>query len=257
MINKDSGFVLKRHNFRETSLLVTVYTKDYGKIKGILKGFYTKKKEFSSSLDILSQNEFVFYPKRSEIWLISGVDLIEYYGFIRNNISKARVAAVFQEIIDRTMQLWDRNQYIFKLTEDCLKLMAEEDELKVLYIFLIKFLTFSGFKPEFNHCIKCNGLLRQESLFSVSKGGFVCGGCQRTLKDVRRVSSEVTRSLYYIQEADFPIVQRLGISYKCEEEIFYILREFIAYHLEFDLLAKYDLHRKSRIFIRQEICPKS
>ncbi|RKY41328.1 MAG: hypothetical protein DRP76_00065, partial [Candidatus Omnitrophota bacterium] len=67
MIAKDLGIVTKRVNFRETSVVVNIFTKNYGRISGILKGFYRGRKEFTSSLDIFTLNEVLFYPRRSSL----------------------------------------------------------------------------------------------------------------------------------------------------------------------------------------------
>ncbi len=232
-IEKDLGFVIRRYNFRETSLISTLYTSRFGKIRGIFKGFYGQKKEFSSTLDIFTLNEFVFYPKKSEIWLISHADLVSDYPALRKDLCKAKAAATIFHLIDKTMQLWDSNTYIFDLLKKALDLLGQENEYKVLYTFLIKFLTFSGFKPEFNHCISCQDLLGEEVFFSASKGGLVCRRCQAAINDIKTITRETSCSLLYIQNTDFPSVLRLNPSAKCEEEIFYILGEFLAFHFEF------------------------
>ena len=237
-IEKDLGFILRRYNFRETSLIATLYTSRFGKVRGIFKGFYTQKKEFSSGLDVFSLNEFVFYPKRSEIWLISHADLVSDFAILRANLAKTKAAATIFNLIDRTMQLWDSNPYIFDLTRSCLDLFGQENESKVLYIFLIKFLTFAGFKPEFNHCISCQEVLGEQISFSASRGGLICRKCQAKISDAKSITRETSRSLLYIQDSDFSQVCRLSPSLKCEEEIFYILGEFLAYHFDFYELAK-------------------
>lgn len=247
MIQKDLGFVLRRYNFRETSLITTLYTYRFGKIKGIFKGFYTSKKEFSSPLDIFSLNEFVFYPKKSEIWLISHTDLVSDFSYLRKNIEKAKISAFLFNLLDKTLPLWDSNQYIFSLVNSCLNCLSEEPELKILYIFLIKFLTFSGFKPELNHCVSCEKLLNNEFSFSVVKGGLVCCDCARKVKDAKRINKQVCRSLLYIQNTEFSLARRLKIDKACEEEIFYILERFLNYHFDFyDLgnLNIFPLHRQ-------------
>ncbi|MCK4520024.1 MAG: DNA repair protein RecO, partial [Candidatus Omnitrophica bacterium] len=99
MIQKDLGFVLRRYNFRETSLITTLYTYRFGKIRGIFKGFYTSKKEFSSPLDVFSLNEFVFYPKKSEIWLISHVDLVSDFPYLREDMAKAKTSALLFNLL--------------------------------------------------------------------------------------------------------------------------------------------------------------
>jgi DNA repair protein RecO (recombination protein O) len=248
MISKDKGFLVRRHNFRETSLIVNFYTLNFGKISGIMKGFYTGKKEFSSPLTVCSLNELIFYPKRSEIWLISHVDLINDYPCLRNNISHARVAQLFLNLIDKAMQHWDTNEYVFNLLKYCLDMLESRDDLKALYIFIIKFLTYSGFKPEFDHCIDCQDKLKQESFFSISKGGFLCPRCRVKAHDVRAISKEASRSLVYIQGADFALAGRLKLSLACEEEILLILKEFVAYHFGFDILGCITHYRNTKAF---------
>jgi DNA repair protein RecO (recombination protein O) len=234
MIEKDLGFIINRYNFRESSLIVSIYTLRFGKINGILKGFYTSKKEFSSTLDTCSLNEFVFYPKKREIWLISFADLMCDYHFLRENVSKAQTAAIFLNLIDKAMQLWDKNPSVFYLLKDCLYGLESEGGKKVLYIFLIKFLTLSGFKPEFNRCISCHGELQGEIFLSISKGGLICKSCHRNASDYQKISKETSSSLLYIQNNNFPTVYRLNPSANCEKEIIFILEEFLRYHLDFD-----------------------
>ncbi len=241
MIQKDLGFVLKRYNFRETSLIASIYTEKFGKIRGIFKGFYTHKREFSSPLDIFSLNEFIFYPKKSEIWLISHADIISDYDFLRGDLAKAKAAGKIFNFIDRTIEIWDANPYIFNLIKDCLDLLGRGEKFFaptfVLHTFLIKFLTLSGFKPELNHCISCQTLLKQENTFSVSRGGFVCPSCRLKIGDVRFLSQQASRCINYIQDSDFSLIRRLQIPAQCQEEISSVLSSFTAYHLEANFLT--------------------
>lgn len=251
MIEKDLGFVLRRYNFRETSLIATLYTSRFGKIRGIFKGFYTPKKEFTSPLDIFTLNEFIFYPKKSEIWLISHVDLISDFSHLKENILKAKVSALLFNLLDKTMPLWDVNKHIFDLINSCLISLEQERELKVLYVFLIKLLGFSGFKPEFNHCLRCRKLLDEEFSFSVAKGGLICKVCAHQVSDAEKISKQASRSLLYIQKADFSLISRLKVAKSCEDEFFYILGRFLAYHFEFYDLINSDFFPASSQLISQ------
>jgi len=251
MIEKDLGFVLRRYNFRETSLITTLYTSRFGKIRGIFKGFYTRKKEFSSSLDTFTLNEFVFYPKRSEIWLISHADLVSDFSYLREDLAKAKVGALLLNLLDKTMPMWDENLQIFNLVNDCLNSLSQESEVKILYVFLIKFLSLSGFKPEFNHCIRCQKVLDDEFYFSVAKGGLVCRVCGRDVGDLKRITRQACRSLLYIQNNDFSLISRLKVTRPCEDEFFYILGRFLAYHFEFDDLINSDFFPVSPQLVSQ------
>ncbi len=236
MIAKDIGFLMKRHNFRETSVIASFYTKKFGKITGILKGFYTPKKEFSSNLDIFTLNELVFYPKKSDIWLVSFVDLVRDYAFLRKNIKAATAASVFINLTDKALGAWDKNAEVFNLIKEALSFLEKEDTHRVLYVFLVKFLTLSGFKPEFGKCLNCHKPIDEETFFSVLRGGLICKKCSNKEHDLRRIGRETIASIFYMQNNDFIIALRLNPTEECEKEILFILREFLCYHLEFDIL---------------------
>ena len=238
MVTKDFGFVLKRYNFRETSVITSFYTQKFGKITGILKGFYTQKKEFASHLDNLSLNEIVFYPKKSDVWLVSFADLVCDYGYLRSDISRANVASIFLNLIDKTMQPLDKNLEVFQLLRDSLFSLKEENAKKALYVFLIKFLTLSGFKPEFGKCLVCHKPANEETLFSVSRGGLVCKKCAPTDQDTRKIGADTIASLFYIQNNDFSLALRIKPAAECEKEMVYLLREFLCCHLDIDISPK-------------------
>ena len=247
--NLQPAYVLHYRNYRETSLITNIYTLRFGKITGILKGFYTLKKEFTSPMEVHSLNELTFYPKKREIWLISYADLICDYPFLRKDESKALVAAVFFNLIDKVMPLWVVNTAVFHLLRESLDFLEKEEESKVLYVFLIKFLTLSGFKPEFNHCLGCHSQLEEDVFFSASKGGLVCDNCFGEVSDARKVNKETTSSLLYIQKNEFTLIFRLNPTAKCEQEIFYILREFLFYHLGFDIAQYLEKLHQPRKFL--------
>ncbi|MCM8826224.1 MAG: DNA repair protein RecO [Candidatus Omnitrophica bacterium] len=231
MIDKDLGFIINRWNFRESSVMATIYTKKFGKINGIFKGFYTRKKEFTSTLDICTLNEFVLYPKISQIWLISYVDLIKDYSFLRDNFYKSIVAYIFTKVINKGTLFFDSNEDIFWLLDKSLDSLSNNDEKKMLYIFLIKFLTISGIKPEINLCIDCHRPYGEKIFFSTVSGGLLCEKCGKTKSSLYPISIETSSTISYIQREDFPLVLRINPTSDCENEIIFVLEEFLRYHL--------------------------
>ncbi len=237
MVEKDLGFVLRRYNFRETSLIASLFTLNFGKIVGIFKGFYTQKKEFSSPLDICTLNEFVFYPKRREIWLVSSADLLEDYPFMRRDFSKSKLAVGLASLIEHALPLWERSREVFFLFKETLNQLPQRDEKKVLYVFLIKFLGLSGFKPYLEHCLFCHQTLdlKEDIFFSISRGGLICKNCSGRTTARHRISGETNSLLAYIQKNGFSLGLRLYFSKDAEREIDFLLNGFLEYHLEFRL----------------------
>ncbi|MCM8787168.1 MAG: DNA repair protein RecO [Candidatus Omnitrophica bacterium] len=236
MIVKDIGFIIRRYNFRNTSLIASIYTLNFGKIVGIFKGFYTKKREFTSHLGFCSLNEFLFYPKKREIWLISQTDLICDFSFLWKDLKKNEIATICSLLVDRMMPLWEVNKDVFFLFKQTLEYLDKKDIDIVFFTFLLKFLTFSGFKPQLNRCINCEATLIGDVFFSVGKGGLLCQKCYKKVDDWQKVSSQVGRSLLYLQDSHFPLVFNLQLAESCKKEINFILKQFLSYHLDFNFL---------------------
>ncbi len=63
MIITTESIVLITRKFGDTSKILTVLTKDYGKVSLLAKGAFSPKSKFGSSLETLSRNRITFYKK--------------------------------------------------------------------------------------------------------------------------------------------------------------------------------------------------
>ncbi len=62
---KTQAFILKTQVYRDTSLLGDFYTRDHGRIKGVIKGIRDTRARFGSTLEPFSLNEILFYKKKA------------------------------------------------------------------------------------------------------------------------------------------------------------------------------------------------
>jgi len=76
MIQKAEAVVLKTYPFRETSKIAVFFSREFGKINGLLKGIRKDPKKFGTNLQLASLNDLVFYKKQSsELHLVGQCDL--------------------------------------------------------------------------------------------------------------------------------------------------------------------------------------
>jgi DNA repair protein RecO (recombination protein O) len=137
-------------------------------------------------------------------------------------------------IIDKCLAVNDPHPEIFNLLKNSLELLKGKDNLGILYIFLIKFLTLSGFKPELNRCLSCHEKVASKLFFSAKYGGLLCHRCHHKDRNVYPISRETSAAINYIQNNQFPQILRLNYTTKSEKEMIFILRRFLGYHLNFD-----------------------
>ena len=72
MITKSEAIVLKSMDFRDSSKIVTFYTRSFGKLKGIAKGARQMKSKFGAALEPITRVSLVLYKKEHrDLQLIS------------------------------------------------------------------------------------------------------------------------------------------------------------------------------------------
>ncbi len=234
MIAKTQGIVLKSFDFRETSKIVTFFTQDHGKIKGILKGIRKDPKKFGSHADKFSVNDIVYYHHRnSEIHLIGQCDLRAFYFPVRQNLKKTLAAAYMLELVDALMPLEEPNKDVYRLMIDYLQsLETAIDISKLVHIFQIKILLLSGFQPHLDSCLKCLKKVKGKARFSLPMGGLICLDCPVNETSVHAISPGTVASVLHIERNDWPGALRLGLSEAGRKELKFILNNFLVFHLE-------------------------
>jgi DNA repair protein RecO (recombination protein O) len=194
-IQKTLGIVLNNQDFRESSLITTFYTKDFGKLKGLVKGIRRPKLRYGSRLEPFSFNAIVFYENRkSNFSIMAQCDLMNSFNNFRGDLEKAAYASYLTELIDAVTSLGDVNTALFELLFNSLELLSSKGEVKrVIRIFEIRLLDLSGFMPRLDCCVCCGEKVfarkkKLPSRFSHSLGGLVCEGCFNQDKAARLIS---------------------------------------------------------------------
>lgn len=232
-IHKTEVFVIKKQDFRETSIIVNFYTRDFGKISGILKGIRGKPAKFASTLEPFSHNEIVFYRKtNSSLHLVSECDIKDVFSPIREHMSKVGTASLMMELLDALMPLEDKNEEVFDLTFASLKeLETNNDPDKIMIIFKIKILAFSGFKPNFDSCVSCGSRIISQSRFSLALGGLLCANCYMKDLKSRIIFRGTIASIQYIQRNNFKNNLNLGMNPQIKKELIFVLNSFLNFNL--------------------------
>jgi DNA repair protein RecO (recombination protein O) len=233
-IQKTEAIVLKKSDFRETSLIANFFTKDFGKLSGILKGFRDEPAKFASTLEPFSFNEIIFYEKRtSSLNLVSQCDLRDNFMPIRKDISKVGMASFVIELLDAIMPEEDKNEEIFSLVLATLsELGISINPEKIMTIYKIKILALSGFKPHFDSCVSCHDRILGQAKFSLMLGGLLCSRCNHKDLRSRTIFRGTVATILHIEKNDFKSNLNLGLNPQIKRELDMVLNSFLNFHLE-------------------------
>ncbi len=244
-IHKTEAIVLRRFDFRETSLISDFYTRDFGKISGLLKGIRKEPEKFASNLELFSHNEIIFYRSRnSSLHLVSQCDKRDNFDLIRRNISRAGIAALMMELLSAVMPAEDKNEEIFDLSLNCLKELETAGlPEKIATIFKIKVLALSGFKPHFDSCASCGNKIMGHSRFSLMIGGLLCPLCVGKDNAARAIFRGTVATILHIEKNDLKKNLTLGLNPQIKRELEIILNAFLNFHLEKELKSQRVLNK--------------
>lgn len=244
-IHRTEGIVLNKRDFRETSIIADFYTRDFGKLSGLLKGIRTEPAKFASNLELFSLNEIIFYRKRnSSLHLVTQADKRNNFDSIRQSIVKAGMASLTMELLGAIMAQEDKNEEVFDLSLTCLtELQATNNPDKVMTIFKIKMLALSGFKPHFDSCVSCGNKILGQSKFSLALGGLLCAGCYQKDPASRSIFRGTVASILHIERNDIKTNLNLGMNPQIKKELELILNAFLNFHLERELKSQRVLNK--------------
>jgi len=226
-------------------MIADFYTRDFGKLSGLLKGIRTEPAKFASNLELFSLNEIIFYRKRnSSLHLVTQADKRNNFDSIRQNITKTGMASLTMELLGAIMAQEDKNEDVFDLSLTCLsELQTTNNPDKVMTIFKIKMLALSGFKPHFDSCVSCGDRILGQSKFSLTLGGLLCARCYQRDLSSRSIFRGTVASILHIERNDIKTNLNLGMNPQIKKELELILNAFLNFHLERELKSQRVLNK--------------
>ncbi len=243
-IIKTEAIVLKRYDLRETSLLATFFTQDFGKVTGELKGIRADPKKFASPLEVFSHNEIIFYQKRnSSVHLVSQCDLINGFTAIKQNMAAITCASVIVELLDGIMAQEDKNAEVFSLVISALSELSGANAEKIMTVFKIKLLSLSGFKPHLDSCVSCGASVINQPEFSLKLGGLLCPKCNSKDNSARSIFKGTIATILHIERNDLKSNLSLGMNPQIKKELDLVLNSFLNFHLGRDLKSQRTINK--------------
>jgi DNA repair protein RecO (recombination protein O) len=232
---KTTGFVLRTLSYSESDLIVTFYSHDFGKLKGIAKGAKRSKKRFANVFEPFSLTNIIFTRKsRDMLAFIESCDIIDHYPHIRQDMEKTLIASYFIDLTDHFSPEGKKNEDVFKLLQDFLLLLVKEKASDaVVRFFEMRLLKLAGFEPALDRCIVCKTPVTNGNsyYFHASEGGIKCGSCSTPQRYEQPVSAGTVRTLLLGKEMDIDKIKLITLTDSLARESRSILIDFILHVL--------------------------
>lgn len=144
----DEGIVLARRNFGEADRILSIYTKNHGRVSTIAKGIRRPISRKRGHLEVFSYIRFQITDGKS-IGILTEVETLNNFEIVRKDLKKVSLAYFFTEVIGKITHEHERNDGIFELILNYLEKLRFETRLRSLRLnFIHELLTITGFWPK-------------------------------------------------------------------------------------------------------------
>jgi len=232
-----SGILLRRIEYGDHDLIVTLLTLDYGKVAMMAKYARKSRKRFTGTLELFSEMTLVAsLPKKGGLPVIKEASLKQPFASIRGNPLKTAYASYWTELVFAWLEEGRAQEKIYQLLRYSLAALDGGEAPGVISIvFQLYFLRFSGLSPILKQCTRCGReveKLRGDMFgFDLAKGGLVCQGCLSGKPMQHQLARGTVKQLLWIQTSRLENAGRLKFTDQAVKDGLRFLEAFVPYHL--------------------------
>jgi DNA repair protein RecO (recombination protein O) len=189
MVLKESeAIVLRTYPLREADLLVTLFTRLEGKVRGVARSAKKSRRRFGGALEPLT---FVraFYEdrERQELARLDACEVLESPLASEVSYSRAAALALIAELLDELLPDREANDAVFRLSLSVLGRLSEPNIWMPVTYFELWLTRLVGLLPDLSECMACGRTLNgSRAYFHALADGLMCAD------DKRLASSEMT-----------------------------------------------------------------
>lgn len=235
--------ILNRTPYRESDLLVSVYTPIYGKLLLVARGALKPQSKLAAHLEPLNLADIMIITGRSFDYIGSAVSRNIYYG-VRDDLNKLYYAGRVLNLLNKLIQLEQGDEHIFLLLMEVLDILdsfinfTKEDGSLLIVSFTLSLLTALGYRPELQHCLNCLSMINPgTNHFNLLNGGLVCETCTNQIREQEKrlpnhfyqLSDDVIKILRFISVNDLKQNRRLRVNHKLIKELSLVVDQFVNF----------------------------
>ncbi|MHC4235855.1 MAG: DNA repair protein RecO, partial [Planctomycetota bacterium] len=193
---RDQAIVLRRLDYSETSQVLVLMARRYGKVRAIAKGVKrSTKTRFAVGIDLLEQGEVVLSVRtagQQELATLTAWKQGPSFWGLRRKLVRLYAAQYAAEVTAGLTADWDPHVGLYDALAELLeRLCSLEDPLPPVVVFLTQLLKEVGLAPRLSLCVGCGkpAVVGAGLYFSSAEGGLLCRDCEGSYVEKRQVAA--------------------------------------------------------------------
>ena len=197
------GLVLRVSEYNDHDALLTILTREYGRLTVKARGLRRKNSQLSAPCQLLAYGEFTLFEYR-DMYSVNEAHSIELFHSLRKDLVKLSLGTYFAQVAEVISQEDMPTGELLSLVLNCLFALSKlgESEHKVKAVFELRSACIAGYYPDLSGCHVCGNAMPDR--FDVSAGVLECGHCRNMESAGLRLplSSGVLDAMRYITRCD-------------------------------------------------------
>ena len=187
MPKQSEAVILRTYPFHEADLLITLFTRAEGKVRGVAKSAKRSKRRFGGALEPLTH--VIAHWEDKEKQELARIDSCEIIASpLSAEVTYPRLVALsyVAEVIDQLLPDREPSDEIFRLTLAVVRQIKPDSIWMALTYFDLWIVRLIGLLPDLNECVVCGEILNgSRAWFHPLADGLLC------LRDKRLASTEI------------------------------------------------------------------
>ena len=230
------ALVIRSREYGESDRLVTLFSREHGKIEAVAKGVRKPKSRQRAGTQLFTYADFLLHRGRT-LHTVSQASPKEGFPHLWGDFGRTMAATAMAELLDAATLPEQPHPELFTLTLSCFFLLASFEPQLLLAAYALRLAADLGYRPSLVDCAGCGApLTAARQVFSAEAGGVLCSRCQAADRGklIRSGSVALMRRLL---DGDLGKLDRLRWPAWMEREVLDLIQTFCEHKFERKLKA--------------------
>jgi DNA repair protein RecO (recombination protein O) len=231
-ITRTEAVVLRGLDYGETSRIVTLFTREKGKISVIAKGARKTKSSFGSTLQPMAYTQVVFYYKPTRtLQVLTESSHVEAFHRLNRSLDRITIGLRVVELVDALLEEEDPQPRAFTLTLQVLQALdrAGERVENVWPYAQLRLARLMGVAPAIDRD-NVEAISEDGGLLSLANGGVYPKSAAPG--NARVASRSALRAFAIFARADLDVVLRMSLDERTRNEVENLVSQYMRFHFE-------------------------
>ena len=231
------GIVLKRNKINEKTSIITLFTKEFGKINAGTNLSEGRNRN-QPALHAFTYGRYELNKSRDNFF-INRAETVKSYYALADDYDKYRCANYIVEFTEKVTEEGVKEPGVYNALRDFFAVLEQRPRgLGTLALaYQTKVLKYTGHEPQLDRCACC-GQKKDAAAFSVEHGGIVCAGCLENVENISNpsliyhTSFDIVSVLKYFSTKSLLDLENIALKEGAGIELRSIIRAYAAHYLD-------------------------